>query len=160
MITSQCNVKRLMGSILAVQALALYYCLYTTTIKKTAQVTTNCTQSNQILLPTVENQHIPHKYIAEGINITQKVKITAAINRERTEHLREYCKKYKKEIINLYPDYKNSKTLENGLASFIWLSSPHHKLFYCATPKCGSTTWKSYLMEDLNIYLGEQDTHV
>jgi len=66
----------------------------------------------------------------------------------RVEKVRKYCSDYKKDVVRSYPDYNR---VGGGLTNWIWMKSPHHHLFYCATAKCGSTTWKSYLMKDLKI---------
>ncbi|XP_067952118.1 carbohydrate sulfotransferase 9-like isoform X2 [Watersipora subatra] len=74
----------------------------------------------------------------------------------RVRFIKEYCSKSKEEVIRTYPyflDYLQT------LLNWIWMVSPKHHLFYCATPKSGSTTWKSYIMEDLKINWTGLDTH-
>jgi len=66
----------------------------------------------------------------------------------RVEKVRKYCSNYKKYVVRSYPDYNR---IGGGLTNWIWMKSSHHRLFFCATAKCGSTTWKSYLMKDLKI---------
>ena len=77
---------------------------------------------------------------------------------QRVRFLRKYCKKHKKELTGTFPYYADGSWM-SLLTRWIWMASPHHRLFYCATPKCGSTTWKSYLMEDLKINWTGIDTH-
>jgi len=73
----------------------------------------------------------------------------------RVKKLRKYCSGFKKYVVKSYPNYNY---YGGGLTNWIWMTSPHHHLFYCATAKCGSTTWKSYLMKDLKIEW-HNDTH-
>ena len=76
-----------------------------------------------------------------------KITNISSIVKQRTKAVREYCSNHKTSMIAEYPDYSKSY----GLLNWVWMRSKIHRLFYCATPKCGSTTWKSYLMEDSNI---------
>ncbi|XP_067950900.1 carbohydrate sulfotransferase 10-like [Watersipora subatra] len=69
-------------------------------------------------------------------------------HRERVNKLREFCADFKHDLTKGFPKYDR---LEDVLPSWNWITSPHHQLFYCATPKCASTTWKTYLMNDLKI---------
>jgi len=66
----------------------------------------------------------------------------------RVEKVRKHCLDFKKLIVKSYPNYNQ---IGGGLTNWAWMISPHHHLFYCAAAKCGSTTWKSYLMKDLKI---------
>jgi len=66
----------------------------------------------------------------------------------RVKKLRKYCSGFKKYVVISYPNYNQ---YGSSLTDWIWMTSPYHHLFYCATAKCGSTTWKSYLMKDLKI---------
>lgn len=72
----------------------------------------------------------------------------------RASDLREYCGSHKERVTAVEPQYER-----NALLQWVWMTSHRHRLFYCATPKCGSTTWKSYILEDLNI-TWTVDTHV
>lgn len=78
------------------------------------------------------------------------------INTKRINHIRKYCADYKPDLIKTYPSYER---LHDVLPSWNWLASPHHHLFYCATPKCASTTWKTYIMLDLKMKW-TTDTHL
>ncbi|XP_067949918.1 carbohydrate sulfotransferase 12-like isoform X2 [Watersipora subatra] len=62
--------------------------------------------------------------------------------------MREYCADNKLDIVKSYPSYER---LRNGLPTYVWMASPRHNLFYCATPKCASTTWKTYILEDAGL---------
>ncbi|XP_067947150.1 carbohydrate sulfotransferase 11-like [Watersipora subatra] len=79
--------------------------------------------------------------------ITPNIDNNARIVKHRVTMVRNHCDAHKKEMMAEYPDYDHS----SGLLTWVWMTSQNHSLFYCATPKCGSTTWKSYLMEDLGI---------
>lgn len=85
--------------------------------------------------------------VIDVINQTSKI---------RVQRLRQYCQEHWNDVVKDYP-YKKYRT--EGFDKWLWIRSEHHKLFYCATPKCGSTTWKSYLMEDLGINWSI-DTHM
>lgn len=67
--------------------------------------------------------------------------------------VREYCADYKK-LINVYAGY----VWNFGLPTYVWIASDYHKLFYCAAPKCSSTTWVTYIMQDQNM-TWKGDTH-
>lgn len=75
---------------------------------------------------------------------------TSFIKRQkaRVKHIKKYCANFKHKLTKDYPEYKPSHKV---LLSYDWIVSPHHELFYCATPKCASTTWKTYIMEDLGM---------
>jgi len=73
----------------------------------------------------------------------------------RVKKVRKYCLDFEEFVMETYPDYNQ---LSHRMTDWIWMTSPRHHLFYCATTKCGSTTWKSYLMEDLKINW-HVDTH-
>ena len=75
-------------------------------------------------------------------------------NKYWTDRIREYCGDHKNDI-NLYTANEFKQEL---VSNYTWMISNPHNLFYCGIPKCSSTTWKTYLMEDLNISWSE-DTH-
>lgn len=77
-------------------------------------------------------------------------------NQMRVNRIREYCADNEYDVTSSFPSFKR---LESTLLTWIWLTSPRHQLYYCATPKCGSTTWKSFIMEDMRI-TWEVDTHL
>lgn len=85
----------------------------------------------------------------------QKVTSTAqepsydAIVAKRVTNLRNYCTKYKVTLTSSYFDFKGLP--KKGLPTVVWIASPYHKLFYCATPKAASTSWKTYIMKDMGI---------
>ena len=74
----------------------------------------------------------------------------------RVNRIREYCADNEYDVTNSFPVLKQMQEI---LLSWVWLTSAQHQLFYCATPKCGSTLWKSYLMEDMRL-TWDVDTHV
>ena len=76
-------------------------------------------------------------------------------NEATVRGVRQFCRQHQEHVVKNYPyeDYRR-KTFDK----WIWIYSKHHKLFYCATPKCGSTTWKTYLLEDLGSEI-DGDTH-
>ena len=76
--------------------------------------------------------------------------------KSRVHRIREYCANFKSKLTKEYPEYER---LKDVLPRWNWIVSPYHKLFYCATPKCASTTWKAYIMEDLGMKW-TMDTHV
>ena len=70
------------------------------------------------------------------------------LNGDTVAHLRQYCAGHK---VELYHKGGDRQLRKHGLLTYIWMASPHHHLFYCATPKCASTTWKKYILKDLGI---------
>ena len=87
--------------------------------------------------------------------LVHAIEATNKTSQQRVKHIRAYCNEHKEAILSQNPDYGRTG---RRLTNWIWMISNHHNLFYCATPKCGSTTWKSYLMEDLRIDW-KVDTH-
>ena len=69
------------------------------------------------------------------------------VNRKRVNKLRQYCRDNKQSLSNTYLDHNQF----NSLPYYVWMVSTHHKLFYCAPPKCASTSWKTYIMKDLSM---------
>lgn len=67
-------------------------------------------------------------------------------NTHWVNRVREYCADYKKSV-NVYPGYVGNF----GLPTYVWIASEYHHLFYCAAPKCSSTTWVTYIMQDQNM---------
>jgi len=88
---------------------------------------------------------------SQEINGVEAFKVA---NAKRVDKLKSYCQKDKEKIVGTYLGYSLRSTPD-----WVWMHSRHHKLFYCALPKCGSTTWKSYLMEDAGINWEGIDTH-
>lgn len=89
----------------------------------------------------------------EGSNATTPFGVT---NQVRVNRIREYCANHEFEVTSSFPKYER---LEEVMLTWIWLTSSQHQLYYCATPKCGSTTWKSFIMEDMRL-TWNVDTHL
>jgi len=97
--------------------------------------------------------HIPTTARANTTDKGKYLTLFHTANSERVARVRKYCDKEKTEVVKHYPHYKTS------MPDWVWMKSDHHQLFYCAVPKCGSTTWKSYLMEDMGMDWTGIDTH-
>ena len=73
----------------------------------------------------------------------------AATNRFWVNHIREYCGLNKDKLVS-FPNHQMVE-FRLGLPVWVWMTSSHHQLFYCAAHKCSSTTWKTYLLDDSKI---------
>ncbi|XP_067939951.1 carbohydrate sulfotransferase 10-like [Watersipora subatra] len=60
------------------------------------------------------------------------------------EKVKQSCSSHGLQQMN----FSNQKIVSFGLPGWVWMISPPHQLFYCAAPKCSSSTWKTYIMED------------
>ena len=69
----------------------------------------------------------------------------ANTNRKWVKRIRDYCTMSDNNTIG----YSNKQLRKLGLPGWVWMASKNHNLFYCAAPKCSSTTWKTYLMDDI-----------
>ena len=105
---------------------------------------------NKIVLQRTKPQPLKQRVDKEPLQaaLAQAIEATNKTSQQRVKHIRAYCKDHGTAVLSQNPDYDRTG---QRLTNWIWMVSNHHKLFYCATPKCGSTTWKSYLMEDLGI---------
>lgn len=70
-----------------------------------------------------------------------------ATNTYWVEHIRGFCSLYKEKLTR----FSSSQMLKQGLPKWVWMVFNYHHLFYCATPKCSSTTWKTYIMDDSKV---------
>lgn len=138
---SNFTVKKIMAVVIMVQTTALYLCL------------------------SYDKESSPYPALKQSTDgqivgaMDTDLRSIDTINQRRVERLRQYCSQYINTLIDTYPDYNKIKPSLKGLPSYVWLASPRHELFYCATPKCGSTTIKSYIMEDLKYNWTGRDTH-
>lgn len=78
-----------------------------------------------------------------------------ALIEQRINKVNHYCSERKDDILASNPNFN---TQHEMLTRWVWMASKQHQLFYCAAPKCGSTTWKTYILEDSNISINT-DTH-
>lgn len=103
-----------------------------------------------------DNQKSASFSVTDEVYDEQRRTPYSVINTQRVNRIREYCTNNKEELTNTYPNYER---LRIGLTLYVWMASPRHHLFYCATPKCASTTWKTYIMKDLGMEW-TADTHM
>lgn len=115
--------------------------------------------NNSIQLITATSKHVDnavlHNSLPTAASYENAIELINKTSQQRVLHMRNYCKENEQMILAQNPNYDLTG---HKLTTWIWILSKHHDLFYCATPKCGSTTWKSYLMEDLRIDW-KVDTH-
>lgn len=134
------------GVILVIQALLLcmFIKFYSNANRKTRSV-----KEQDLIKISARHTSVP---------VTPAIPPVISASNRRVAYLRQHCRERKDQLTSSYPFYDEDKWLHT-LTKWIWMVSPHHHLFYCATPKCGSTTWKSYIMEDLKINWTGSDTH-
>ncbi|XP_067952140.1 carbohydrate sulfotransferase 10-like isoform X2 [Watersipora subatra] len=160
---NQSTTQRSMAAIITVQAAALYYCLLSKSSKEyvenVSRIPINHSQIHEVhFAPESEIRSLlPINKTQTLLSNIEELLTMKARNKRRTQNLREFCRKHNATVISTYPSYAE---YELGFMNYIWMASPKHHLLYCATPKCGSTMWKSYLLEDLHVNWTGQDTHV
>ena len=178
------TVLRLLGVVVAIQTVTLYLCLNS----KQDHVKTDILSRMRVFQPKLPGQNLTKFKTAinssnsdliqmsdNNMGLTKRTRENKTeqqymtnenvsrtiedLNNQRVESLRQFCAKYQSTIIQTYPRYTKTDVKKTGVARYTWMNSERHQLFYCAAPKCGSTTWKSYLMENLKLNWTGQDVH-